>query len=81
MSDGAKLRTASGLSTLWDGESFKRVRATDAMVTMHGRRLALHLMVQPEVANIRLRDRLLADQGLLSRLLLSSPDSHWRRAR
>lgn len=75
MSDDAKLRTVSSLSTLWDGEPIKRVRATDTTVTMPGRRLALHLMVQPEVADIWLRDRLLAGQGLLSRLLVSSPDS------
>ncbi len=48
MSDEAKLRTASSLSTLWDGEPIKRVRATDATVTMPGRRLAFHLMVQPD---------------------------------
>src|SRR5262249_6979754 len=46
MSDDAKLRTAASLSTLWDGEPTKRVRASDAS-TMSGRRLALHLMVQP----------------------------------
>jgi hypothetical protein len=74
MSDDAKLRTAASLSTLWDGEPIKRVRATDA-ATMPGRRLALHLMVQPEVANIWLRDPLLAGQGLLSRLLISAPES------
>ena len=75
MSDDAKLRTVSSLSTLWDGEPIKRVRATDATVTMPGRRLALHLMAQPEVADILFRDRLLAGQGLLSRLLVSFPDS------
>jgi hypothetical protein len=75
MSDDAKLRTASSLSTLWDGEPIKRVRATDATVTMTGRRLALHLMAQPDVADILLRDRLLTGQGLLSRLLVSFPDS------
>jgi hypothetical protein len=35
----------------------------------------MHLMVQPVVASILLRDRLLADQGFLSRLLISAPDS------
>ena len=75
MTDEAKLRTASSLSALWDGEPIKRVRATDATVTMPGRRLALHLMVQPEVADIWIRDRLLTGQGLLSRLLASFPDS------
>jgi hypothetical protein len=75
MSDDAKLRTVSSLSTLWDGEPIKRVRATDATVNMPGRRLALHLMAQPEVADIWLSDRFLAAQGLLSRLLVSAPDS------
>jgi hypothetical protein len=75
MNDDAKLRTASSLSTLWDGEPIKRVRAGDAIVIMPGRRLALHLMMQPEVADIWLRDPLLAGQGLFSRLLVSAPDS------
>jgi Protein of unknown function (DUF3987) len=75
MSDEAKLRTASSLSALWDGEPIKRVRAGDATVTLPGRRLALDLMLQPEVAEIWLGDRLLSGQGLWSRMLASSPDS------
>jgi hypothetical protein len=75
MNEDRKLLTAASLSSLWDGEPIKRVRSTDTTVTMPGRRLALHLMVQPEVAEIWLRDDLLAGQGLLSRLLASSPDS------
>ncbi|MET0527707.1 MAG: DUF3987 domain-containing protein, partial [Microvirga sp.] len=43
-----------------------------------GRRLSLHLMVQPDVANLLLCDRLLADQGLLSRLLVTAP-AGWER--
>jgi hypothetical protein len=35
----------------------------------------VHLMVQPDVAGIMLNDRLLADQGLLSRFLTTAPDS------
>lgn len=75
MKDEAKLLTASSLSTLWDGEPIKRVRSTDATVTMPGRRLALHLMAPPDVTDIWFRDRLLAAQGFLSRLLLSAPDT------
>ena len=40
-----------------------------------GRRLAMHLMVQPNVAALFLADGLLAEQGLLSRVLGSSPES------
>jgi hypothetical protein len=75
MSDEARLRTAAGLSAAWDGEPIRRVRAGDGILILPGRRVSMHLMVQPAVADIWLRDRLLADQGLLSRLLISAPDS------
>jgi hypothetical protein len=75
MSDDAKLRTAAGLSNLWDGEPIRRVRSLDGAAVLPGRRLSMHLMVQPAVADILFRDRLLMDQGLLSRLLVTAPDS------
>lgn len=75
MSDEAKLRTAAGLSTIWDGEAIKRVRAADGVTVLPGRRLAMHLMAQPDVAGIMLNDRVLADQGLLSRVLMTAPDA------
>jgi len=75
MSDEARLRTAAGLSAVWDGEPIRRVRAGDGVIILPGRRVSMHLMAQPEVANIWLRDRLLADQGTLSRTLISAPDS------
>jgi hypothetical protein len=75
MTEEARLRTASGLSAAWDGQPIRRVRAGDGITILPGRRVAMHLMVQPQVADIWLSDRLLADQGLLSRLLISAPDS------
>jgi Protein of unknown function (DUF3987) len=75
MSDEARLRTATGLSAAWDGEPIRRVRAGGDISILPGRRVAMHLMVQPAVALILLRDRLLADQGFLSRLLITAPDS------
>jgi hypothetical protein len=73
MSDENKLRTASGLSSLWDGEPIRRVRAGDGSTILPGRRVAMHLMVQPDVASALLADPLLLDQGLLSRVLVSAP--------
>ena len=73
MREEAKLRTAAALSGLWDGAPIRRVRAGDGALLLPGRRLALHLMVQTEVAGILLSDRLLSSQGLLSRLLVSAP--------
>jgi Protein of unknown function (DUF3987) len=75
MNEDNKLKTAAGLSCAWDGEPIRRVRAGDGASILSGRRLAAHLMAQPDVASILFRDRLLADQGLLSRLLVTAPDS------
>jgi hypothetical protein len=67
MTDEAKLRTATGLSSIWDGEPIRRVRAGEGAAIVPGRRLAVHLMVQPEVSLLLLNDHLLSGQGLLSR--------------
>jgi hypothetical protein len=75
MTPEAKLRTASTLSRLWDGSPIDRVRSGDGAAILPGRRLAMHLMVQPNVAALFLADGLLAEQGLLSRVLGSSPES------
>ena len=75
MQKEAKLKTAAALSGLWDGEPIRRVRARDGASFLPGRRLSMHLMVQPEVANLLLSDRLLADQGLLSRMLVTAPST------
>jgi Protein of unknown function (DUF3987) len=75
MSDDAKLRTVAGLSAAWDGEPIRRVRGGDGIVVLPGRRLAIHLMAQPDVASALLNDHLLADQGILSRFLVTAPDA------
>jgi hypothetical protein len=49
---------------LWDDGETRRVRVGDGAAMLLGRRLTVHLMVQPDVAGIMLSDRLLADQGL-----------------
>jgi hypothetical protein len=75
MSEDNKLKTAAALSNLWDGESIRRVRAGDGVIVLPGRRLAAHLMAQPAVADFWFRDRLLVEQGMLSRILPTAPDS------
>jgi len=75
MSEENKLRTAAGLSSLWDGDAIKRVRVGDGVNVLPGRRLSVHLMAQPGVADIWFRDHLLNDQGLMSRMLVTAPDS------
>jgi Protein of unknown function (DUF3987) len=75
MKDENKLRTAAGLSGLWDGEPARRVRAGDGATIFPGRRLSGHIMAQPEVSSILFNDPLLAGQGLLSRLFVVQPES------
>tara|TARA_B100001964_G_scaffold148276_1_gene163388 strand:- start:668 stop:2809 length:2142 start_codon:yes stop_codon:yes gene_type:complete len=73
-SDNA-LKTASGLSGLWDGKPISRMRAGDGSSLLVGRRLSLHLMVQPNIAQMILSNSMLIEQGLLSRCLCVYPKS------
>lgn len=68
-------RTAGTLSKLWDSGTLDRVRAGDGAVKLYGRRLALHLMAQPVIAERALSDDVLAGQGFLARCLLAWPES------
>lgn len=75
MSPDNRLRTVAGLSSIWDGSPIKRVRVLDGSSIIDGKRVAMHLMVQPEAAARLLSDPVLKDQGFLSRLLVAAPDS------
>ena len=70
-----KLRTISGLSRLWDGQELKRIRVMDGNSYLCGKRLALHLLVQPDIASRFLSDSMMTNQGFLSRFLFTYPDS------
>ena len=75
MAEENRLRTVAGLSSLWDTGPIVRVRAGDGVIVLPGRRLALHLMAQPDAAARMLSDEVLLDQGFLSRLLVAAPAS------
>ncbi len=70
-----RTKSAAGLSRLWDNGEFSRVRAGDGAAKVYGRRLALHLMVQPVIAESVLSDDVLAGQGFLARCLMAWPSS------
>ena len=74
MSDENKLASAAAFSNIWDGEPIKRVRAKDGVTILAGRRLSMHLMVQPDIANRLLSNSVLIDQGMLSRFLVTAPE-------
>ena len=75
MNEDNRLKTGAMLSELWDGLPIKRIRATDGITILPGRRLAMHIMIQPDAASAFLSNRELQDQGLLSRILVARPKS------
>ena len=52
MSPEHRLKTAATLSSVWDGQPIKRVRAGDGVTILVGRRLAMHMMVQPDFSKL-----------------------------
>lgn len=75
MSNDQLLKTSAGISNMWDGKAINRVRASANPMLLMGKRVSLHLMAQPEVAQILLSNPLLQGQGLLSRCLVTWPTS------
>ena len=76
MREGRDSSTAATLSSLWSGTFHSQARASlDEPSTLHGRRLSLSLMMQPEMAAKLFDSRTLAGQGFLSRCLPAFPAS------
>ena len=76
MSEDAELRSIAMLSKAWQGAPLDRVRATDREhIILYGRRLSMHLLVQPDVANRMLGKPLYRSQGFLARWLIAAPES------
>ncbi len=70
MSAEARLRTAATYCGLWDEGRAERIRAGDGFLSLRGRRLAVHLMAQPGVAQLLIGAADLEDQGLTARFLI-----------
>ena len=76
MSEEHILKTAAGLSEIWDGSEITRTRgATGQTFVLHDRRLAMHLMLQPIIAYRIITNPLLMGQGFLPRCLVVQPQS------
>jgi hypothetical protein len=75
MNSENRQKTLAAFNALWDGHAIKRTRSGDGHQSLHGRRLAIHLMVQPTVARVFMADPLAADTGFLPRFLLCEPPS------
>jgi hypothetical protein len=73
MNEEVRLHTAASLSKFWDGDVIRRVRGGEGYYAVRGRRLCVHILVQPEAAQQMFADPVLRDQGLLTRFLAVMP--------
>lgn len=75
MSSDNRQKTLAALNDLWQGNPIRRTRQGEGSFTLYGRRLAMHLMVQPGVARDFMADPKADDTGFLPRFLLCEPPS------
>lgn len=76
MKEEERARTIAGFNNLWDGREITRVRAgEDQPIVLYDRRVTIHLMAQPIVADKLFSSPEANGQGLLPRCLISSPES------
>lgn len=75
MNSENRQKTLAAFNDLWQGNAIKRTRAGDGHQSLYGRRLAIHLMVQPAVARGFMADPLAADTGFVPRFLMCEPPS------
>jgi hypothetical protein len=75
MNSENRQKTLAALNDLWQGNPIRRTRSGDGHATLYGRRLAVHLMVQPSVARSFMADPMAADTGFLPRFLMCEPPS------
>lgn len=75
MSKDHALRSVGALSKLWDDGTSDRLRASDGQHKLYGKRLAMHMLIQPVVAESVLSDPLLTGQGFLARCLIAWPET------
>ena len=75
MAKDNRQKTLAALNDLWQGNPIRRTRAGEGSITLDGRRLAVHLMVQPGVARFFMADPMTGDTGFLPRFLICEPSS------
>lgn len=68
-------KTVAGLSGLWDNGTADRVRGGDGVSKLYGKRVSLHLMMQPVFAEELLSNPKASGQGFLARCLFAWPAS------
>ena len=74
LNDDNRMKAGATLNLFWDAAPVPRLRK-DIATKLPGRRLAMNIMVQPEVSMKMLADPTLASLGTLSRFLVAAPVS------
>jgi hypothetical protein len=74
MTRESQMRTAAGVSKLWDSGELSRVRSGDGSAKLFGKRTAMHFMMQPVIAESVLSNSVLVGQGILARGLMAFPN-------
>ena len=75
MNSENRLKTLAAFNDLWGGNPIKRTRQGEGSYTLSGRRVAVHLMIQPIVAKAFMADPQTVDTGFLPRFLITQPVS------
>ena len=75
LSNDNSVRTASALSSMWDGGELSVLRINRDPICCDDTRLTLHLMAQPDVAKAFVGDKRMKDQGILNRCLYSDAET------
>jgi hypothetical protein len=70
-----KNETLGIVNALWSGEIYSKVTIVHGEQLLIGKRLALHLMLQPHIAKVVLNDDDLAVSGFMGRALICRPRS------
>lgn len=74
MTKETETRTAATLCKLWDRGELDRIRSGEGALKLYGKRLAMHLLAQPVIAERALGNETLSGQGFLARCLLAWPE-------
>ena len=68
-------KTAAHMSQAWDCGCLNRVRAKDGVTDLVGRRISMHVQIQPVLAPMVFSNPILLGQGFLARVLPVAPES------
>jgi hypothetical protein len=75
MNSDNRQKTQAALNDIWQGNPIRRTRAGEGCFTLYGRRLAIHLMAQPDVARAFMANPMGEGMGFLPRFLVCEPPS------